>query len=479
MPVAALADWTQFQGDAAHSGSATGAAQAPYKLSWSLEVSAGGPKGQFGLSAPVLSGSTVIAVAPNAVIGVDAATGALSWTVVRDYGPSASPAVTSLGGRQVLLFTEGFGSHPPGSSPTPTTSASASPSASGRAAQTGPMDSYLAALDLATRKPLWAPVQLERVSRTGVTVDEQTVFLGDNAGTIYAIDVSTGRILWKQAVGGYVDTPLAVAAGKVYVSVRGKAGTTTSAALVALGESDGKIAWRYQATRSNLLTSAAVGSGAVVVGAAYVSPNGTLQAPTVRAIDAAGGTLRWSVTTNAPVAPFGAPAVMGDVAICVDTNGQAYAFDVATGSRRWDFVLNEPIRRSSPLVIGPQILIQTDSGLVVALDSTTGELVWRSSFGRGLLRDATPAGETIVLVRGGAHAGLVAIVHDATGALVRVASPTKPNAGRIIGGAVGAAIPLTVLLFLAGRWLIVRAGPAFPEDGSREPGEPTDPWEDP
>jgi outer membrane protein assembly factor BamB len=483
LPVRALADWTQFQGDAAHSGSVMGAAQAPYKQSWSLGVKAGGPRGQFGLSAPVASGSSVIAIAPTAVLGVDASTGGIQWTVVRDYGPAASPAVASSGGRQVLLYTEGFGSHPPGSSPTPTTSASspttASPTpqpSSGAGSQTGAFGSHLAALDLSTLKPLWAPIQLDKVSRTGVTVDGQTAFLGDNAGTVYAIDISSGKILWNQSVGGYLDTPLAATGGKVYATVR--SALTKAGAVVALNESDGKIAWSYEVKRSTILSAAAVGSGRVVFGAALLASNGTLQIPTLKAIDAVRGTLAWSVSLNAPLGPSGAPSIVSGAAICFDFDGQVSAYDLATGRRRWDFALNEPNRRASPLVIGPQVLVETANGLLVALDSSTGELVWRSATGTGLLRDALATSDGIVMVRGGVHAGLVAFVHDPGGSLVRVASPTTPNMGKILAGWVAAAIPLAALLLLAGRWLMARAGPAFPDEGPAEADEPIDPWED-
>jgi outer membrane protein assembly factor BamB len=248
--------------------------------------------------------------------------------------------------------------------------------------------------------------------------------------------------------------------------------------VVALGESDGKIAWRYEATRSNLLTTPAIGAGKVVVGAAFLTSNGSLQGPTLRVIDAARGTLSWSASTNAPISPFGAPAISGDATICFDTNGQTYSYDLATGNRRWDFVLNEPNRRASPLVIGPQVLVQTANGLVVALDSSTGELIWRTDDGPGLLRDAVPAPGAIVMVRGGAHAGLIAFVPDPAATLVRIASPTTLNMGKLLAGSFAAAIPLAAILMLAGRWLATRAGPAFPGEGSAEVDEPRDPWED-
>ena len=90
------------------------------------------------------------------------------WSVDRTYGPPVSPAVASTPDGRVLLYTQGFGDSPPGTSPTPSGAASASPAPS----PTEPFASNLTAIDLATQEPIWdRPLQLKEVSRTGVTVE--------------------------------------------------------------------------------------------------------------------------------------------------------------------------------------------------------------------------------------------------------------------------------------------------------------------
>src|SRR5262245_41629460 len=164
--------WPQFQGGPGHRGWAPDGPEPPFRPDWSLPVAAGGPNGQYGLSAPVVTGSTVIVVGPEQVIGVDTSTGAQSWTVDRDLGPPVVPAVASVGERTAVVYTEGFGEGPPTGSPTASASASGSPSASPSGSDAGePFDAHLAAFDLATRKPMWDPVQLDAVSRTGVAVE--------------------------------------------------------------------------------------------------------------------------------------------------------------------------------------------------------------------------------------------------------------------------------------------------------------------
>ena len=488
IPGAALAseDWSQFQGDPAHTGTVATGVQAPLKESWHLDVPLGGPRRELGLSAPVLATDTVITVSPTSVIGVDLATGLKSWSVARGFGPSTPPAVASIGGKTVLAYTEGFGAHPPGSSPTPSptqtgsVSGSASASASAGSSRTpsegspapspgGAFDSRLAAIDLSTRKPLWDPVQLDRVSRTGVTIDGGTAFLGDNSGKVYAVDLATGRVRWTQKAGGYVYTPLAASAGKVFVTVQG--GASGTASLVAMDQSDGSVAWRVDQRGENFVTAPAVGGGAVVAGFALVTSGG-VSSSVVRAIEATTGATRWSSPTGTIPTPIGAPAVTSDAVVAFDASGQVYRFDLVSGARLWDFALNERVFRTSPAVTAAQVFVPTGAGALVALDAATGELLWQLPPSGDMLRDGLLTSGSLVLVRGGAHPGLVAYSHDPNGTLVRVASPTTVNPSLLLGGFLLAALPLGVALVLGGRWLLARAGPPFPD--TSDPDDPFD-----
>src|SRR5437870_4484868 len=81
-------------------------------------------------------------------------------------GPPAPAAVAEAGGREILLFTDA----------------------------TSDGTAELRAIDLRTRKDAWdAPLPLKSVSRSGVTVEGNTAFLGDADGNVYAVDVATGK----------------------------------------------------------------------------------------------------------------------------------------------------------------------------------------------------------------------------------------------------------------------------------------------
>ena len=457
--------WTQFQGDAAHSGFLGDGAQPPYVASWHLDASLGGPNAAFGLSQPVVDGSSVIAVSPESIVAADIATGRALWSVDRDYGPSVSPAVAESPKRRILIYTEGFGDSPPGSTVSPSTEPTSSPSAApspGSSSEAGPFDSHVAAIDLETREPVWdAPVQLDEVSRTGVTVDGDTAFLGDNTGTVYAIDVATGAVRWTADAGGFLTTPLAVAGGTVVATVQGN--RTTRSHVIAFDEADGSTAWDDEISGEALFASApAISGSSIVVG---------FSDRTVRAFDASDGSERWSTRLNRPMFFTGAPAFTPDAVVVADALGQVYRLDPDTGERVWDFAVNEPVTKSPVVVAGGTALVATSVGRLVAIDMESGLLVWQSEEGSGLLRNLALTPDSVVGVRGGLDPGLVGFSHDPDGTLVSIVSPTELDLPRLLGNFLAAAVPLVLLLFLAGRWLRPRMGPAFLED-DEDDGDP-------
>ena len=139
----------------------------------------------------------------------------------RGYGPSVPPAIAEASGRRILIYTEGFGDNPPDGSATPSRGGLAESVLVRRRIRSAPFDSHVVAIDLDTQEPVWDdPVQLDAVSRTGVTVDGDTAYLGDNTGTVYAFDVATGEVRWTADAGGFLTTALAVSDGAVVATVQ-------------------------------------------------------------------------------------------------------------------------------------------------------------------------------------------------------------------------------------------------------------------
>jgi outer membrane protein assembly factor BamB len=437
--------WPQFQGGPEHLGTAAGPTP-PYRRAWEFAIPRGGPDGVTGTSGPVYFDGLVVAAAPEAVIAVDAVSGEERWRLSRDGGPPASPAIGEVDGRPVLLYTEGEGPGPD------------------QDAQSETGGSRLMAIDPVTQETLWDPVELKGVTRTGVTVSGPTAYVGDDDGNVYAIDLGSGTMDWTVRSPGSVRAPIAVSGDAVVVSSV-QTEQANRAAVVRLDAEDGERLWDTDLRGAAVaMTAPSIAENRVYVGASG-------RASSLGALDLETGREIWRAKTNAQMNLVAAPAVSGDAVVTVDVVGQVYRFDAGTGVKRWDFALNQIVARSPVAIAGGFAVVPSNDGVLFAIDLATGLLAYRSGAG-DILRNATPAGQTLVAVRGGASSGLEGFSSDPSASLLAEPSPTAINPGRIVGWFLLVSVAIGLVLVLAGRFLLARLGPAFPEED-----QPVDPLE--
>ena len=119
----------------------------------------------------------------------------------------------------------------------------------------GSEDYHLYALDATTGVLLWSDVTGGAVN-SSPAVAHGVVYFSAEDYYAYAVNASTGALLWSYALGNYPDSGLAVANGVVYVTQN--YGTTT-----ALNASTGIRLWSYDIP---LPFSPSVVNGMVYVG---------------------------------------------------------------------------------------------------------------------------------------------------------------------------------------------------------------------
>ena len=458
-PLAALADWPQFQGAGEHNGVSDGPS-APLAVAWTNEdIKLEGADVTGGLSSPVVAADgTIVVVAPNAVLGFDGEDGSQIFSADRDLGPSSQPAIGQSPDGPIVVFTEGFGDSGPASSG----SATASPSAPAQNDEGDGFDSHVNAVDLETGEPVWGSrVQLEDVVQTPVAVDETSAYIGDVGGRVTVVDLESGDVRWTKELGTPIAGAVTLDAGRVLVTTLG--GQDDPSEIVALDDEKGDELWRASAEdASNLVTAPVVADGRML----------TLDAiGGVLAFDADDGRFLWRTEVINPIAPRGQPFLLQGVGapapvsadgqvFAVDVTGRVYAFDAETGASLWDQALNDPSQFSPPLLTDEDILVSTDSGTLSAVDRRSGHLVWRVDGGGTFLRGLSDAGDQLIAVTGFKNAALVAFEVDATGRLIDEPSPTTVDIGKLLTGYMGGVLAGLVALLLA-RPLQRRLGPAM------------------
>jgi outer membrane protein assembly factor BamB len=408
------AGWPQFQRDAAHTGTTEEGPEPPYRRIWRFDD----PQGTSGLSNPVILGDLVVAVGSTLLYGLDLATGEVEVELDRLEGPLATPVAVEVDGQRIGVFTAGGGN-----------------------------DASVAAVDLDGGDRIWTS-PLESDSRTGVTLEDDRVYVGDRSGRVYALDVATGRELWEHRDSGDIDAPLVVADGLVLAMVADR--SETEMRLVAIDVETGRPRWAASPGRLGV-----VGSGPTVIGDRVLA---VFPDRMVRAYDLSDGELLWTSPLRGfvPAVSSGA-TVDGDLLIADLADraapGALYRLDGDTGERLWDFQFESIVLRGSPVGVGDAAVLGLGEGELTALDLDSGRLIWRRATGDGELGGIAVGTDTLVVKKGGREGGLVAFAHDPEGELISEVSPTELDLTRMLSN-----LGLGLLIVVAGAYVLFRFG---------------------
>ena len=159
--------------------------------------------------------------------------------------------------------------------------------------------------------------------------------------------------------------------------------------------------------------------------------------------------------------------------VVTDQSGTVYALDQATGTERWRFATNRS-SIAAPMVTATSVIQPAADGTVSAISLTSGHLVWHGAIADSGVLGVAASGDLIVASVTGTSPGVVGLINDPEGVSEDVVSPTTADPGGLLRDWLAAALPLTALLVMAGRWLAAVMGPA--SFGSTD-DEPLDPWE--
>ena len=201
------------------------------------------------------------------------------------------------------------------------------------------------------------------------------VYVGSTYNPLFALDASTGDLLWRYETGGSVVSSPAVSGGVVYVGSRDDY-------LFALDASTGDLLWRYE-TGGSVVSSPAVSGGVVYVGS---------RDDYLFALDASTGDLLWRYETGDDVRS--SPAVSGGVVYVGSTDNRLYALDASTGDLLWRYETGDDVR-SSPAVSGGVVYVGSDDDHLYALDASTGDLLWSYETGDGVFSSPAVSGGVV------------------------------------------------------------------------------------
>ena len=204
------------------------------------------------------------------------------------------------------------------------------------------------------------------------TVAGQRIFLADNDGKVSAIDTETGSTLWRTNTNKPITGGPGHGEGLVLIG-------TSDGEVLALSDDDGRLLWTSQVS-SEILATPQAASDIVVVR----TIDGKLFG-----LNAADGTRRWTYDRSVPILTLrgtSAPSLYEDKAIAGFDSGKLVAVELTTGKLLWESRIATPRGRTElermvdidaePLIVDRFVYVATFQGRVAAVALDSGQVLW-------------------------------------------------------------------------------------------------------
>ncbi|RXJ73129.1 outer membrane protein assembly factor BamB [Veronia nyctiphanis] len=237
-------------------------------------------------------------------------------------------------------------------------------------------DGSVKALSVESGKVLWSVNLGEDTPALlsgGVTASDDKVFIGSERGILYALNAETGESLWQANVGGELLSHPAVGNGLVVVN-------SSDGALSAVSESSGEGVWTLP---SDVPTLTLRGNSAPHIardGVFWGLSNGRVAAALVEP-----GQLAWQRSIAVPkgateidrlVDVDATPVVVGDRLFAIGYNGQLVSLDIRNGQLSWRRNYSSA---TDFKVVGNRIFLITAKDHIVAVDARSGTELWKNA----------------------------------------------------------------------------------------------------
>ncbi len=214
-------------------------------------------------------------------------------------------------------------------------------------------------LDATTGTVVWQ-LDLPKLSAGRPATDGERVFFGCGDGAGWCVDGSTGGLIWRTVVtsGKKAKEPQDAPWTTDVLLLAGVAIIQTRNLAVALDQGTGALVWKMSGD-FGFCTPAAVGASAILVEGVG----------TARRVDAATGTVLWSVPTG-PNIDNPAVLIHEGHAILTSSNAMVYRVDVADGSVELLRHVSNAMVLSTPAVVEEEglLIVGDQDGVVRAFD---------------------------------------------------------------------------------------------------------------
>jgi outer membrane protein assembly factor BamB len=355
VPPARDTDVLTYRGDPGRSGNMPGPGpMGTPAIRWTFQ--AGAPIG----SQVAVLGKVVFVVSTDGTLhAVDLDTGRQQWSVPIGAESHGSPTIAddlvivgANDGAHAFAITDGRSAW----AATKTGTVRGTPAIVGHTAVFASSEGTATALDTRTGALLWSR-DLGARDDSSLAASEGLAILGLQDGTVVALALADGSERWRTDTGDgtRIGTP-AIAGGQVYVATLDDNGPGTHH-IIALDLATGRVLWRFTSPGDRPAYAPAIADGRAIV----EGEDGS-----VTALDPSTGVVLWQV--KAPGLVEVVPAVADGFAYGASNGGFAFALDATTGAERWRLKIKGV--PNGAVVTSGLVLVGTDVGTLDAIGGT-------------------------------------------------------------------------------------------------------------
>lgn len=285
--------------------------------------------------------------------GLCRAADSLTWPVSRGNAASQGVSLSKLPDQPKLLweFAE------------PSTAFEATPAIADGRVFIGDLDGGAYALDLASGKVIWRKKFEDGFSSSPAYKDGR-IIIGDYEGLVRCLDAGTGESIWDYSTDAQIDGGANFYGELVLV-------TSQDGGLYALDLETGELAWKFS-TNDQLRCAPTVAGNKTFLGGC----DGKLH---VIDLDS-GKELGEGFPLQSPTGST--PTVEGEQVFAPTHSGTIFAFNYSTLKESWLFSDSQRSQeiRSSPAISDGKLLVTTRNKRLLAIDSQSGKMVWEYVF---------------------------------------------------------------------------------------------------
>jgi len=241
-------------------------------------------------------------------------------------------------------------------------------------------------------------------------VDDGVAYIGNARGTIRAISMRFGRVLWRHDTpyGKMASSPAVVGGELVYHTMDGH--------VFVLDRATGRLRWHYD-VGSPVESSPIVRRGIDYLGAW----NGRLYA-----LDLRTRRLRWTRSLGAKITS--SAAISGGRLFIGDYAGRLWALSPSTGATRWARSVNGRIY-GTPAVAGGRVFVPSSTGGSLTAFSVAGRYLWRVGTGAYVYSSPAAWGGRVFF---GSYNGVFYGVSAASGRVLWTVGAAGPISGAAV-----------------------------------------------